>query len=459
MAHQFYSINISGNVSGAGIKERVPAKTISLTNQNLATNLVGTSVSGYTLVTGDRFILAGQTTGAENGIYVADTVSYRAEDYETGADCTNCFLTVTSGTYANTKWQAIGTGVVGTGTQGWVQIDIMAYTAGDIKYAATSTTQALLHAPSTTSILTMNSSGVPSWANPIGVSLGGTGLTSITSGNLLLGAGTSAISLLAPTAYRTLVSNGTPAFALSNTVYVDTVGGDTYGGTSATFTDTSTSVGTLAANYINFSNALAGASPLFTATGSDTNINMRFQATGTGTYNFQSTSAAAAELHFAQKNGTNYVGFRAPLAVTSSLAWTLPAADGTNGQFISTNGGGVLSFSSAPTNIVNTSLSPEPIIVSNRAQQSVAFFTYNVGRYGSAATCAVYFESVNGAAFNFIITNATATTTISTTTISSSGFQSITFTAPSVNSRLTFDVIKNASGTSPTIYGLQLSVN
>jgi hypothetical protein len=33
--------------------------------------------------------------------------------------------------------------------------------------------------------------------------------------------------------------------------------------------------------------------------------------------------------------------------VTSNVLWTLPSADGTNGQAITTNGSGTLSFSSA----------------------------------------------------------------------------------------------------------------
>lgn len=42
--------------------------------------------------------------------------------------------------------------------------------------------------------------------------------------------------------------------------------------------------------------------------------------------------------------GTDYVGFRAPDDVTTSVVWQLPAADGTNGQVLRTNGAGVLSW-------------------------------------------------------------------------------------------------------------------
>ena len=49
--------------------------------------------------------------------------------------------------------------------------------------------------------------------------------------------------------------------------------------------------------------------------------------------------------------GDNYVGFKAPDHVTTSISWTLPAADGTVGQVIATDGAGVLSFSSVGVEI------------------------------------------------------------------------------------------------------------
>jgi hypothetical protein len=48
----------------------------------------------------------------------------------------------------------------------------------------------------------------------------------------------------------------------------------------------------------------------------------------------------------ATANGTNYVSLSAPASLASDVAFTLPATDGTNGQALTTNGSGVLSFSS-----------------------------------------------------------------------------------------------------------------
>jgi hypothetical protein len=53
-------------------------------------------------------------------------------------------------------------------------------------------------------------------------------------------------------------------------------------------------------------------------------------------------------------NGTNYVGLKAPASLSADLTYTLPSADGTSGQFLSTNGSGVLSFASGGVTGVST---------------------------------------------------------------------------------------------------------
>ena len=62
------------------------------------------------------------------------------------------------------------------------------------------------------------------------------------------------------------------------------------------------------------------------------------QATGT------SSSEGKLELYEDTDNGTNYVAFKAPAAIASNVTWTLPSADGTNGQVLQTNGSGTLSW-------------------------------------------------------------------------------------------------------------------
>jgi hypothetical protein len=104
-----------------------------------------------------------------------------------------------------------------------------------------------------------------------------------------------------------------------------------------------------AVNEITVTNAATGNNPTLSATGDDTNISLSFAAKGTGAYNFTGTTDTAAEVRLFEDadNGSNYVSFKAPATIASNVAWTLPSADGTNGQFLSTNGTGTLSWSSS----------------------------------------------------------------------------------------------------------------
>ena len=59
------------------------------------------------------------------------------------------------------------------------------------------------------------------------------------------------------------------------------------------------------------------------------------------------TVNAANSLRLADTDSTHYVGLKSPSTVSTSYTLTLPTADGTSGQVISTNGSGTLSFVSA----------------------------------------------------------------------------------------------------------------
>lgn len=62
------------------------------------------------------------------------------------------------------------------------------------------------------------------------------------------------------------------------------------------------------------------------------------------------TLNAQSDLRFADSDSSNWVAFQAPGTVASNVTWTLPAADGTDGQKLSTNGSGTLSWTaSVPT--------------------------------------------------------------------------------------------------------------
>lgn len=70
-----------------------------------------------------------------------------------------------------------------------------------------------------------------------------------------------------------------------------------------------------------------------------------------GTFTGDVTLNAQSDLRFADSDSSNWVAFQAPATVASNVTWTLPAADGANGQKLSTNGSGVLSWTASVPNI------------------------------------------------------------------------------------------------------------
>jgi hypothetical protein len=66
---------------------------------------------------------------------------------------------------------------------------------------------------------------------------------------------------------------------------------------------------------------------------------------------------AQTNLQFADSDSSNWVGFQAPATISSNVTWTLPAADGTTGQFLSTNASGVLSWASGSVSLTDQTAS------------------------------------------------------------------------------------------------------
>ncbi|MCS6789105.1 MAG: hypothetical protein NZ484_00860 [Patescibacteria group bacterium] len=61
---------------------------------------------------------------------------------------------------------------------------------------------------------------------------------------------------------------------------------------------------------------------------------------------YGTSSGNTGEIRFLElsANGTNYVGFKAPNLIGNNVIWTLPNADGTSGQVLTTDGSGNLSW-------------------------------------------------------------------------------------------------------------------
>ena len=141
-----------------------------------------------------------------------------------------------------------------------------------------------------------------------------------------------------------------------------------------TFTGTdASSVAFGAGGTVVYTSGLGTGVATFLATPSSANlISAITDETGSGTLVFSAAPSftgdvgvsgnllltGGADIRFVETGaGSDYVAFQAPASVATSLTWTLPGADGSNGQVLSTNGTGTLSWAttSSATTVTTTS--------------------------------------------------------------------------------------------------------
>jgi hypothetical protein len=99
-------------------------------------------------------------------------------------------------------------------------------------------------------------------------------------------------------------------------------------------------------NWLDSTVSITGLST--TATGTVLTLS---DSTNTTTVNLIIDNQKEVRFRETTANGTNYIGLKAPASVSADLTFTLPATDGTNGQVLTTNGSGVLSFATPASGI------------------------------------------------------------------------------------------------------------
>jgi hypothetical protein len=75
---------------------------------------------------------------------------------------------------------------------------------------------------------------------------------------------------------------------------------------------------------------------------------------GSANFTFDGTNVqigSQGDLRLGDSDNSNWVAFQAPSTVASNVTWTLPNADGTSGQVLSTDGSGALSWSTPSSGI------------------------------------------------------------------------------------------------------------
>lgn len=110
---------LKSQIEGLAWKDSVRVKTQA--NLNLASP--GATIDGITMASGDRILVASQSTASQNGIYIwngASTPATRALDASTFAELEAAVLTVEEGTDAGTTWrQTEINGTIDTSTVTW----------------------------------------------------------------------------------------------------------------------------------------------------------------------------------------------------------------------------------------------------------------------------------------------------------------------------------------------------
>lgn len=387
---------------------------------------------GVVAQVGDRILIYNQANQVQNGVYTVTTVgdgstnwvltratdanSYGVKDPnklgagdaffvtsgDTGAGETyvcNTAGTITFGTtnitfvqVSSAQIYSAGTGLTLTGTQFSLTVPV-ATTLGGTGLTTFGAANRALYSSGTTTLT----------AGTLPTAAGGTGHTSYTDGQILIGkssdgslekatitAGTSisvtngsgaiTITNTAPDQVVSITGSGTtvvtgtyPSFNISSAdQYVGTVTSvsattDTTGTDVAVAVTNATTTPAIAISIPSASASARGAltssdwstfNAKQTALVSGTNIKTINGSSilGSGDLSTLNTplavvgnSTAGAEIRLPEDtdNGSNYVALKAPDNLASNLTLTLPTADGTSGQVLQTNGSGQLSFATA----------------------------------------------------------------------------------------------------------------
>lgn len=101
------------------------------------------------------------------------------------------------------------------------------------------------------------------------------------------------------------------------------------------------------------STGLGGIQVTSTTLSAADNADITIDPSGTGIVKIAGDAQlqAQGDLRFADADSSNWVAFQAPTTVSSNVTWTLPAADGSNNQVLTTNSSGTLSWTTAAVTI------------------------------------------------------------------------------------------------------------
>jgi hypothetical protein len=133
---------------------------------------------------------------------------------------------------------------------------------------------------------------------------------------------------------------------------------------------------------------------------------------------------AQTDLRFGDADSSNWVALQAPSTIASNVTWTLPAADGTTQQILTTNGTGTLSFtnkslpitdntSDASTNFVLFSSASSGDLTAPRTASTKITFVPNEGELAVEGTVrSLVQETIQAGSYTFALTDRSKVVTM-----------------------------------------------
>ena len=170
-------------------------------------------------------------------------------------------------------------------------------------------------------------------------------LATLTSGNIVLGSSANVATSQAVTGDVTISNTGVTAIASGVIVNADINASAAIAGSKIVAATTSVVGAVQLSDSTSTTSSVLAATPTAVKAAYDLAAAALPKAGGAMTGDI--TLNAQSDLRFADSDSSHYIAIQAPSTVAANVTLTLPAADGTNGQVLSTNGSGALSWATA----------------------------------------------------------------------------------------------------------------
>ena len=208
------------------------------------------------------------------------------------------------------------------------------------------------------SLTSVGTIGTGTWqGTTIATGYGGTGQTTYTDGQLLIGKTDGTLAKATLTAGAAIsVTNGNGSITIASSAVTSVTATSPLASTGGTTPDISIQDGTTSQKgAIQLEDSTSSTSTTTAATpnavksaydlasSASTTANAALPAAG-GTLTGNITLNAQSDVRFADADSSHWVAFQAPATVAANVTWTLPDVDGSVGQVLKTNGSGTLGW-------------------------------------------------------------------------------------------------------------------